>query len=233
MTETLLTPAQAARILGVTPKRVQQLADAGWLPSRRSEQGWRMIPITAVLDRAKARPKPTTPPGYGMLVATETFVATYDGVDQQVIAGVTHIDADHEIVKRFPDRFAKRGAPRALAAVRATASHPKRRQSQPNYWFVGPSKTTPADVNPDTLNEWDRARRKHVARHEAGHACKALALGWRVSHVQVDAPEDGGGFVQFQEPRGYNRARFLRERAVIAAAGEIGGRVEFNTRRGH
>jgi len=39
----LLTKADAARLLGVTPQTVRLMADRGELPNVRTERGWRLF----------------------------------------------------------------------------------------------------------------------------------------------------------------------------------------------
>ena len=38
-------------------------------------------------------------------VATETFRAVVDGFADRVVAGITVVDEDHELVRKFPERF--------------------------------------------------------------------------------------------------------------------------------
>lgn len=40
------------------------------------------------------------------MIATETFRAVINGFSDLVTAGQTRVDADHELVRRYPERFA-------------------------------------------------------------------------------------------------------------------------------
>ncbi len=55
----LLTAVQAAKILGVTRQRVQQMADRGQLPGRRFGRAWAFRPVD--VERAKTRRSPGRP----------------------------------------------------------------------------------------------------------------------------------------------------------------------------
>ena len=56
-----LTPADAARRLGLMPARVRQLVDAGELRAIRSVTGWRLIELVSV-ERLLAQRQAPHPP---------------------------------------------------------------------------------------------------------------------------------------------------------------------------
>ena len=57
-----LTPAQAARLLGVTPQRVRQLADAGSLTCTRTPLGRLLDPDSVAAALAERTPTAPPPP---------------------------------------------------------------------------------------------------------------------------------------------------------------------------
>jgi excisionase family DNA binding protein len=61
-TKTYVSPAEAARILDVTPQTVRNWADRGWLPCDRTFGKARRIPRTALASALTlSRPRPPVP----------------------------------------------------------------------------------------------------------------------------------------------------------------------------
>jgi excisionase family DNA binding protein len=61
-TRAYVSPAEAARILDVTPQTVRNWADRGWLPCERTFGKARRIPRTALASAlALSRPRPPVP----------------------------------------------------------------------------------------------------------------------------------------------------------------------------
>ena len=155
-----------------------------------------------------------------MVVAREDFNVTLDGEVEDYRAGVTYVVADHEVVRRYPKRFA---AESQAAAIRRKADRdtPKRDARQRS----APPAATPSKPRPSWfLTPEPRGRGLgFIPELRAGRATKSIVLPDKVrsqiadlAWVARDGAEYGGGL--FGHPA---RGDGWKPMTIVRAMGDV------------